>query len=277
MTEETTEVKKTCWLARLSILCLVAVPLIMAMAIPPLNIFRDFEYSLILIVPALLVITFLLSIIWLIKIGLNKGKLKGARLARALAFVSCLLFMGSYHFFMTPWMEMPHSVRCGTNLKGIGTSILICASDHDEMLPGGNKNWCDTLIMEVDLDPKVLMCEDSGAVFGESSYALNRNLVGKNILSQGSAVVTLFETNLGAESGKRKNRLRERDSFNKYPETGGLSGDEKVYLDRWNQVGGPEDLTIDNHEGRGCNVLFGDGHVEFVKAEDIGKLRWTVE
>jgi len=45
----------------------------------------------------------------------------------------------------------------------------------------------------------------------------------------------------------------------------------------WNQSGGPELLTFDNHGGRGANVLFNDGHVEFVKPEDVSKLRWQAE
>ncbi len=43
----------------------------------------------------------------------------------------------------------------------------------------------------------------------------------------------------------------------------------------WNQAGGIELLTTENHRGEGCNVLFVDGHVEFVKPEDIPKLRWN--
>lgn len=42
----------------------------------------------------------------------------------------------------------------------------------------------------------------------------------------------------------------------------------------WNQFGGPEILTFENHEGQGCNVLFNDGSVKFVRPEEIGKLKW---
>jgi len=42
----------------------------------------------------------------------------------------------------------------------------------------------------------------------------------------------------------------------------------------WNQFGGPEILTLDNHEGQGCNVLFNDLHVRFVKKEQLGELKW---
>ena len=44
----------------------------------------------------------------------------------------------------------------------------------------------------------------------------------------------------------------------------------------WNQFGGPELLTTENHRGEGCTVLFNDGHVEFVKAERLGQLKWKV-
>ena len=43
----------------------------------------------------------------------------------------------------------------------------------------------------------------------------------------------------------------------------------------WNQAGGPEILTVENHQGDGCNVLFVDGHVAFVRQEDLPQLRWT--
>jgi hypothetical protein len=42
----------------------------------------------------------------------------------------------------------------------------------------------------------------------------------------------------------------------------------------WNQVGGPELLTTDSHNGKGCNVLFAANHVEFVKTEELAKLMW---
>jgi len=45
----------------------------------------------------------------------------------------------------------------------------------------------------------------------------------------------------------------------------------------WNQFGGPELLTVENHRPRGCNVLFNDGHVEFVRAEEIDRLIWAAE
>jgi prepilin-type processing-associated H-X9-DG protein len=45
----------------------------------------------------------------------------------------------------------------------------------------------------------------------------------------------------------------------------------------WNQYGGPELLTLDNHKGEGANVLFNDGHVKFIKPDEVGKLKWKAE
>jgi len=42
----------------------------------------------------------------------------------------------------------------------------------------------------------------------------------------------------------------------------------------WNQFGGRELMTFENHKGEGCNILFNNGRVVFVKPEDAGKLNW---
>ncbi len=45
----------------------------------------------------------------------------------------------------------------------------------------------------------------------------------------------------------------------------------------WNQSGGPEILSTDNHRNKGCNVLFNDMHIAFVKTKDLNDLKWTAE
>lgn len=43
----------------------------------------------------------------------------------------------------------------------------------------------------------------------------------------------------------------------------------------WNQHGGPELFTLDNHESKGGCVLFNDGTVKFVRTEEeLKQLRW---
>jgi len=44
--------------------------------------------------------------------------------------------------------------------------------------------------------------------------------------------------------------------------------------DGWNRFGGAEILTMRHQRGKSCNVLFVNGHVEFIEAERIPLLRW---
>jgi prepilin-type processing-associated H-X9-DG protein len=45
----------------------------------------------------------------------------------------------------------------------------------------------------------------------------------------------------------------------------------------WNQVGGADDVITDRHGKPGANIAFADGHVEFIKPEDIPALCWAIE
>ncbi|MDD5458204.1 MAG: hypothetical protein PHF37_02275 [Phycisphaerae bacterium] len=45
----------------------------------------------------------------------------------------------------------------------------------------------------------------------------------------------------------------------------------------WNQHGGQEIATTENHKGKGCYILFNDMHVEFIKTEDLPNLIWAVK
>ena len=44
-----------------------------------------------------------------------------------------------------------------------------------------------------------------------------------------------------------------------------------------NMFGGEELLTFENHNGKGCNVLFNDYTMRFIAPEKIGELRWKGE
>jgi hypothetical protein len=47
--------------------------------------------------------------------------------------------------------------------------------------------------------------------------------------------------------------------------------------DGWNQFGGPELLTTENHRPRGCHVLFADLSVRFIKPDELGRLKWSAD
>jgi len=141
-------------------------------------------------------------------------------------------------------------VVCGTNMSALGKVMLIYANDYDNKFPTSSK-WCDLLIEYTEVDERMFRCRGafgckaarcySGVSGKLCSYAMNKNIeeLGANAPPD---MVLLFETSPG-----------------------------------WNQSGGPEILTTDNHQREGCNVLFVDSHVQFVKTEDINDLKWTTE
>jgi prepilin-type processing-associated H-X9-DG protein len=122
----------------------------------------------------------------------------------------------------------------GTNIIVLAKAFQIYFNDHDEY-PASEK-WCDLLIENCNVERKTFRCPT--AKEGPCNYALNKYISEMGNTSQ-TDIVVLFEAKPG-----------------------------------WNQVGGPEILTTENHKGEGCNVVFLDSHVEFIKAVDISKLKW---
>jgi len=160
-----------------------------------------------------------------------------------LVALSCLCFiLASFPL----WNPIPHTpdyrTMCRRNLLELGVVMLMYADDYDGMLPTASK-WCDLLIEYGDVSKNHFFCPSAKS--GPCNYAMNRNV--ENIgqiytIKARHDMVVLFET---------------------YP--------------GWNQVGDFEILTTANHKDKGCNVLFLDTHVEFVRTKDIPKLKWKPE
>jgi len=184
------------------------------------------------------------GIISLVKISKSQGRLKGNGFAIAGIAVSAVYMLVILPLIMTVMLPalsrtktIAQRVVCATNLKGLGPAMFVYASDYDDKLPTADK-WCDLLTSHVDVNPVSFRCASTPE--GSFSYALNENLAGRSMKDMSPNVVMLFEADAGP-----------------------------------NAVGGPEMLVSDRHEG--CNILFMDGHVEFIKESRIGNLKWTVE
>jgi prepilin-type processing-associated H-X9-DG protein len=268
---------KKYWLATLSAYCILAVVAlqIISIAVSAFDIDIDkaigvFAFTLGL---ALLVAAPVLGITALLKIYQSNDQLGGKGRATAAIFVSSLILA-----IMAPAnaiIAMPSNrMFCATNLKALGTSLAIYLSNNSGQL-ADPENWCDLLITEADADPALFICRDSDAIIGESSYALNKAVVGMNIPNLGSGMVVMFETTTGITESGRDFSVSSR-AFNRIFDNKSRKS-KKVYKDRWNQVAGPQSLAINHHEGKGCNILFADGHVEFVSPEEITNLRWSPE
>jgi len=272
--ENNTGKKKIYWPAKSAILCLIAVPVIYVIVIVSLQfniqVSNFVGYSIAVFTLGLLAASPLLAIFALMKIYRSNNALGGKGFAIITIVGSSLILL-----LMIPATALYYNrggasrIMCGTNLGGLGKAMLIYANDHNDQLPDASK-WCDLLVMYADISPEQFICNRSDAKIGESSYAINKEVAGMKMKDIPPDMVLLFETNYGRAKSPRDFDIRNRE-FAKSSKK--LKG--KVYKDRWNQVGGPELSTFENHNFDGCNILFADMHVKFEK--DLSMLRWKLE
>jgi prepilin-type processing-associated H-X9-DG protein len=200
------------------------------------------------------------GIISLIMIVKSNGRLKGIGFAvTGLAVpIVALPFVAISLGIMLPAPARARSLGqravCMSNLKQLGVAAIMYADNNKRQYPPADK-WCDLLEPYYKNNSNVLICPATiKSKWGYSktniytidpnakhqcSYAINPNA--KRNCRFPATTVLFFESNPG-----------------------------------WNQSGGAELLTTQNHNG-GCNVLFCDGHVDFVRAEKINDLRWTAD
>ena len=216
--------------------------------------------------------------LWRIK--QSNGLLVGKGRAITAIVVSGIIILGVVIPSIT--VSRPSRLVCASTFRGLSTSIKVYAYENDDRLPTA-RNWCDLFICHVDVDPKQFRCPESDAIEGESSYALNKNVIGMKLSEIPSDVVLMFETSFGRTEQGRTGRVKSREYFKffvgpkppeMYSQDEKKKGDEKVYIDRWNQVGGKEILTTEYHKGIGCNILFADCSAAFFKKEGLDTLRW---
>ncbi len=207
------------------------------------------------LMPLLFIPAVICGVVGLVKISNSNGRLKGNGFAIAGLAISALMLVAMPFQLailmpaLSKTKKIAQRVICGTNLKTLQKAIMVYSNDYDGRAPTPDK-WCDLLAKEVYY--KSLICPDSDAVEGESTYAMNIHAAGKNLGDLPADMVLLFETDT--------NQL--------------LPGQKP-----WNLAGGPELLQVRHSEKgqQGCNVVFVDGHAEFVKTQDIPNLRWTAE
>ncbi len=183
------------------------------------------------------------GIISLIMIVKSQGRLKGIGFAVTgiavpmVALPIVAIMMGIMMPAMARARMIAQRMVCANNLALISKDMTLYAGDNNNVYPPLNQ-WCDSLEkFDLEFTKKMFRCPRD--LQGPCSYSMNKNI--ENLGSNAPPdMVLLFESKPG-----------------------------------WNQSGGPEILTTENHAEEGCNVAFIDGHVEFVKTEDISKLKWT--
>jgi len=181
-----------------------------------------------------------LGIIALWQISRSRGKLSGLVPAIFAIVINSTLPFVILHFeyVRKTNFELAQRVVCGTHLSELCKAIQNYSDENNGKYPTADK-WCDLLIQGNYATEKQFVCPSSEAERGQSSYALNKNIVGMKVSDISPDVALLFESKTG-----------------------------------WNQFAGPELLAPENHGGRGCNILFNDGHVDFVETDKLGELKW---
>jgi hypothetical protein len=233
---------------------------------------RIFLIFLVVAFQLCMVAAFVMGIVGAITIRRSKGQLEGKGFAATGIALPAVAALGL--IMLLPRMRSPAwQLMCGTNLNWLSSAMKIYASEFDDKYPAPDK-WCDLLIEHAKLTPKHFVCLASDATEGESSYAINENIGDKRSSEMPPDVVVLFETDFGKDASGRQEFLRSRDSYKFFRRE--YRPLKKVYKSRWNQYGGPEILTTENHMGKGCNILFNAGYVRFVPTDELSLLRWSV-
>lgn len=215
--------------------------------LPPLSIstrkaLEEVLGRIIVIGSIILGITALITgLIGLLSIKRRKGAIKGAGKA-VLGTLLSLLFFAAVGFLLW-WVSVREgaSIRvCEMNMLKIAKAMELYSNEYKQY-PTADK-WCDllkqhTFLAQVDGSENIFHCP-AARDWKEGYYAINPNAEPNSPAD----MVLLFEAKAG-----------------------------------WNGFGGPEILTFENHYKKGCNILFNDGHVEFIKPEQLGKLKWKIE
>jgi hypothetical protein len=154
-----------------------------------------------------------------------------------IGFIIILALFLSRHFAILYPYPHPPEIECPVNINILGKAIFIYTHEENNGKYPAKDKWCD-LLMEGYYDEIKECFRCPGNKEERCSYAMNQNCEPNSPPD----VVLLFETKGG-----------------------------------WNQFGGPELLTFENHKGKGCSIFFNDGSVKFITPEEVDDLKWTDE
>jgi prepilin-type processing-associated H-X9-DG protein len=214
-------------------------------------------------------VSFIISLIVLVSILYKKGTMKGTRNAASGLLLSLLLLAA---FCVLPYViTYPRFVGgklcCKNNLIEIKKELTEYNKEYGQY-PAADK-WCDLLMQDINFKGYYFECPGA---YEEHYHQTIDQSADPN--SQWYQIFKYSDPN-----GKISYVKRGYYAIN--PNCEPNSPNDIVLLFEtkggWNQFGGPEILTTDWHWKRGCNILFNDGHVEFVKPNKIKKLKWKAE
>jgi len=196
------------------------------------------------------VIGFIFGMGALLRIKKSKQILRGVTLS-ILGMVLCLCLIGIWYLITRPHCTALRML-CGSNVNLLGKATLFYQIKNDHY-PEPNQ-WCDLLLNDGEVEARNFICPNSL----RATYLV---------------YLWPFKSKITLRSPfTRKGRCSYAINPNCHPN----SPPDTVFLfetkDGWNQYGGKEILTKENHYGDGCNVLHNDMHCTYESFPE--KLNW---
>jgi len=208
---------------------------------------KDMPIFLVILYLAVTLTGLAIACISLFQIITGKGRLKGKFIAGTsiAIFIFSLVPTPKYHRRSFP---LPSILKCRANLHTLKIDLMLYSSENEGKYPTADK-WCDLLKDYYNEEDYYiedsLVCPSQWRAGERCSYAINPYCEPNSPPD----TVLLFETKGG-----------------------------------WNQFGGIEIVSIDNHTNerdrfwgykiQGCNIVFNDRSVRFVREEEFPKLKW---
>ncbi len=204
----------------------------------------DMPIFLVILYLAVILTGLTIACISLFQIRTSEGRLRG----KFYAGMSIAIFI--FSFVPTPKYKrksFPHPgiLKCRANLHTLKKAFMLYSSENEDKYPTADK-WCD-LLKDYYVEDS-LVCPSRERDGERCSYAINPYCEPNSPPD----TVLLFETKGG-----------------------------------WNQFGGIEIVSMDNHpyerdrfwghKIRGCNIVFNDNSVRFVREEEFPKLKWKTD
>jgi len=162
-------------------------------------------------------------------------------------------------------------IPCQRNLRALDNALKRYAADNEGLYPTPSK-WCDLLVEKTGIDKEVLCC-----------ISEHYTITDTPIEEANAPIKVRFVYDYNDSAGNKKYAYDIKGAnYGLNPNVEPNSASTVVLLFEtehgWNQFGGPELVSVKNHieiyGKEGCNVLFNDGNVMFIKAKDISELNW---
>jgi hypothetical protein len=209
---------------------------------------NDFIFDIILfnVIPLLSLGSIVLGIVVGI-LAWNRGLAVGKYIAIGIALSLLALYPVLISSLSLITRPIAARIMCQQHKSELGIAMKHYAKAHEGRLPDAQQ-WCDSLLQDSNVPESFFKCPFVQKKDVRSNYAMNSKLDNLVLANVNPKTVLLFDSKPG-----------------------------------WNQSGGPELLTIDNHPGvfrfnlpkvPGCIVLFADGSVAYVDKKHMLELRW---